>query len=202
MKAYFSATLTNDLKVKNRYKLIIDSLKLLGVEVFQYGSDKINPHELINRTDEEITSVHKELDRYLKDSDLYIAEISEPSVGIGYEISQAITQRKPVLALNYEESNFQPLATIQGLKSKYIIYRKYNEKDIKEILTKFVKNSKKIVDTKFILIISPEIDKYLEWAADFKRMHKAQIVRNSLEKEMENDIDYKKAQGIKVGKSL
>lgn len=192
MKAYFSATLTEEKDVKHRYDEIIRILKKLGLDVYQYGSHKINPHELINRSDNDIKKVYKELDVFLKDSDVYIADISEPSVGIGYEISQAIVQRKPVLALNHENSNFHPLATIQGLKSKYITYKDYKVEDLDEILTDFVRSAKKKIDTKFILIISPEIDKYLEWASDFKRMHKAQIVRNAVEREMENDPDYEK----------
>jgi len=192
MKIYFSATITDDKSVKNRYKEIINVLKENDHDVYQYGSHKISPHELIHRSDNEIMKVYKELDNYLKNSDIYIAEISEPSIGIGYEISQAIVLKKPVLVLNFEKSKFHPLATIQGLKSKFITYKEYNLTNLKNILKDFLKLAKQKVDTKFILIISPEIDRYLEWAADFKRMHKAQLVRNAVEKEMESDSDYKK----------
>lgn len=192
MKAYFSATITKDEKIKKRYANIVKALKKGGVEVSQYGSDKMSPHELLNRTDQEIGDVYKELVSYLKSADVYIAEISEPSVGIGYEINEAINLKKPVLALNHKESAFQPLATIQGLQSRFITYKEYTDDTIEEILEEFLKAAKDKIDTKFILIISPEIDRYLEWAADFKRMHKAQIVRSSVEQEMENDEDYQK----------
>jgi len=192
MRAYFSATLTDEKIVKDRYKAIIDVLKELDIEVLEYGSTQLNPHELINRSDNEIGSVYKELEVFLKSADIYIADISEPSVGIGYEISQAINNRKPVLVLNHEKSNFQPLATIQGLKSVLITYKQYNENTLKDIIAEFIQKSKEKLDTKFILIISPEINRYLEWSADFKRMHKAQIVRNCVEKEMRNDAEYKK----------
>lgn len=192
MKAYFSATISDTKESRERYEKIIKTLKDLDVEVLQYGSHQISPHELLNQSDEDIKKVYKELDKFLKEADIYISEISEPSVGIGYEISQAITQRKPVLALNFEKSDFHPLATIQGLKSKYITYKKYNLNTLEDIIKEFIRDSKKKIDTKFILIISPEIDRYLEWAADYKRMHKAQVVRNAVEKEMESDKDYQK----------
>jgi len=46
------------------------------------------------------------------------------------------------------------------------------------------------IDSKFILIISPEIERYLQWASKTKRMHKAQIVRLALEASIKKDKEY------------
>lgn len=191
MKVYFSATLTDDPETRKRYDYIINYIKEQGNEILQYGSHRITPQELINRSDTEIAEVYKELEKFIKNTDVYISDISEPSVGIGFEISQAVLQRKPVLVLNFEKSKFQPLATIEGLKSKYIKYKKYNLDNVKEVINEFLHDAKSKLDTKFILIISPEIDKYLEWASDQKRMHKAQIVRNAVEKMMDDDEEWR-----------
>lgn len=199
MKIYFSATITADKDLKNNYKTIVDTLKKSGHEVLQYGSDHLSPTELVNRTDEEIEKAYKMLDKLMKQADIVVAEISLPSVGIGYEISEAISQKKPVLALTYKKADFQPLATIEGNKSKFIKYVKYDQENIITVLNSFVEESRSIIDTKFILIISPEIDKYLNWAADERRMHKAQVVRNAVEDMMNKDKEYKaflKSQGL------
>jgi len=190
MKIYFSATITEDKKFKDFYKHIIDTLRRNGHQVLEYGSDKIEPKTLLNRDEVDIKKIYKELDEYLKQADVYIAEISLPSVGIGYEISQAISTRKPVLTLSYEETEFQPLATIEGNKSRYLRHEVYNEKNLERILDDFLKSAKQKLDTKFILIIPPEIDQYLEWASDYKRMHKAQLVRNAITELMEKDNDW------------
>lgn len=199
MKVYFSATITEDKDLKANYKKIIDTLKSMGHEVLQYGSDHLSPTELVNRSDDEIENAYKMLDKLMKQADAVVTEISLPSVGIGYEISEAISQKKPVLALTYSKANFQPLATIEGNKSKFIRYVRYDKEDIEGSLKKFIDNSRDIIDTKFILIISPEIDKYLEWTATERRMHKAQVVREAIEDMMNKDKDYKnflKQQGI------
>lgn len=199
MKIYFSATITEDKDLKANYKKIIDTLKSMGHDVLQYGSDHLDPTELVNRSDDEIETAYKMLDKLMKQADAVITEISLPSVGVGYEISEAISQKKPVLALTFSKAKFQPLATIEGNKSKFIKYVKYDKESIEETLKGFISDSKDIIDTKFILIISPEIDKYLEWAAGERRMHKAQIVREAVEDMMHKDKDYKtflKQQGI------
>jgi len=43
---------------------------------------------------------------------------------------------------------------------------------------------------KFILIITPEIDRYLEWSSIERRMHKSQVVRAAIEKVIKRDGEY------------
>lgn len=190
MKVYFSATITEDTNTKDHYSDLIRILTAAGHKVYEYGSHKLNPENLINRSDTEIKEAYSQLNKYLKNSDVYIAEISKPSVGIGYEISQAIAMKKPALVLCHKDSSFQPLATIEGNKSKYLRFEIYEEKNLEEIVNKFMKEAKQKVDTKFILIISPEIDRYLEWASENRRMHKAQVVRSAIEDLIEQDKEY------------
>jgi 2'-deoxynucleoside 5'-phosphate N-hydrolase len=189
MKIYFSASITEDEKVKGYYKQIISALEGMGHTVLQYGSDHLKPSELLNRSDEQIESAYKMLDKLMKQADLIVTEVSYPSIGVGYEISEAVSQKKPVLALSHKEAGFQPLATLQGNKSKYIEYHQYDN-DIEGILKTFIDKARDIIDTKFILIISPEIDKYLEWVSQERRMHKAQIVREAIENQMLKDKEY------------
>jgi hypothetical protein len=65
MKAYFSATLTESKGHKERYDKIIKTLQDLGIEVLQYGSHQVSPHELLNRSDDDIKKVYRELDKFL-----------------------------------------------------------------------------------------------------------------------------------------
>lgn len=192
MKVYFSATITDDARYKKSYKQILSVLKGSGHDVFEYGSDQLDTSKIISQSDEDILKIHKELDKYLKQADVYIADISLPSVAIGYEISQAIAFKKPVLALINEQSEFQPLATIKGNNSRFLRLESYNEKTLPKVLKDFMKDSKQKLDTKFILIISAEIDRYLEWSSQENRMHKAQIVREAIEKVMNKDRKYQK----------
>lgn len=192
MKIYFSATITDDEQYKSSYKQILNILKQGKHDIYEYGSDQLDTSKILSQSDDEILKIYRELDKFLKQADVYIADISLPSVAIGYEISQAIVMRKPVLALINEKSSFQPLATIKGNKSRYLELEKYNVDTLPKILKDFMKKSKKKLDSKFILIVSPEIDSYLTWSSQENRIHKAQIVRDAIEKVMNKDTEYKK----------
>lgn len=191
MKVYFSATITDSTESRERYKKIIDLLKKSGHKVFEYEQDKLTPKDLANRSEESIQKAYKLLSDKLKGSDIYIADVTYQSVGIGYEISQAIMERKPVLVLSHESAGETPMATIQGQNNKFINYAEYNNDTLEKITNGFIDEAKEKLDTKFILIISPDIDKYLKWASDEYRMHKAQIVRDAIEEAIKKDKDYK-----------
>ncbi|KXK09749.1 MAG: hypothetical protein UZ20_WS6002000317 [candidate division WS6 bacterium OLB21] len=76
--------------------------------------------------------------------------------------------------------------------SKLLTFAEYKDNTtIEKATVDFVYSVKSMLDTKFILIISPEIERYLEWVSDNRRMHKAQVVRRAVEDTMEKDKEYK-----------
>lgn len=179
----------SDRRIKSNVKLyrnIADTVDSLGIKVDRNFINASTDEDRIN-----FAKAYKRNLNSIKLSDIVIAEISDMSSGVGFLIPIALSLRKPVLAL-YKEDSKDISATIMGSDklSKGLFYKKYSSKTLKNVIQNFLNEAKDILDTKFILIISPEIDHYLEWAADFRRMHKAQIVRNAVEKEMENDEDY------------
>ncbi len=131
----------------------------------------------------------------IKQSDVIIADVSNISSGVGFQIATALKEKKPVLALFNINSKTKPSATLRGssYKNRLLTYQEYSDqKDFLKKTTNYLREIKKKLDTKFILIIPPEIDRYLEWASKEKRMHKAQIVREAVEKIMKRDKDWKK----------
>lgn len=132
---------------------------------------------------------YKKIEKAIKDTDIVLTEISNADSKVGFEIARAIDEKKIVIALH--NSSKINLPFIEESVSKSVITAQYDKKNITEVLDKAVNEAKSKLDTKFILIISPEIDRYLDWAAQTKRMHKAQIVRNSIEEVIRKDKDYK-----------
>jgi hypothetical protein len=131
----------------------------------------------------------------IKKCDFLVAEVSNLSSGIGFLISTALTMKKPVLALYYKPSKHHLSTMLKGSTSnKLMFFKEYDDSNYEKVVKDFLNSVKSIIDTKFILIISPEIDRYLEWVSDNRRMHKAQVVRNAVEDIMKKDKDWKKAQ--------
>lgn len=130
----------------------------------------------------------------IKNCDLIIAETTQISSGLGFQVATALNAKKPVLALYNITAANKPSATLKGSsnKNKYLTFKEYNStKEIHPLVQEYVQDVKRNLDTKFILIISPEIDKYLEWSSEHRKMHKAQIVRQAVEEMTKKDKEYK-----------
>ena len=81
--------------------------------------------------------------KWIDGSKLMIAEISGPSLGVGFEIAYAIFQRKiPVLALvNSDVENVS--AMLSGCDSQFLTIAEYQDMDdMKKIITDFINNIK------------------------------------------------------------
>lgn len=186
MKIYLSTPLKQRPKLRSFIKAVHD-LKKDGHDVVDiYQKEKFPIQEDVNY----FMELFKESEKAIRNADVVIIDVTFPSNRGGFEMARALDEKKYVIALSNEDIEVPKPATVTGNLSKYYKNVTYNNKNVTEKLTEMLDEAKTRLDTKFILIISPEIDRYLEWASDYKRMHKAQIVRNAVEKEIQNDKDY------------
>lgn len=185
MKVLFVYSPT-DPKLNKNYNLITTTLENAGNKVI---TSKLNVGLAM---DEASKSYHK-LIASLKKIDILVVESSIPSNGIGFLVATALNEKKPVLALSESKNKKANEAFwYYAQKNKLLNFTAYTLKDLENIINEYVNKVKKLIDTKFILIISPEIDTYLQWASDNRRMHKAQVVRRAVEEVMRNDKEFKK----------
>jgi hypothetical protein len=133
----------------------------------------------------------------IKNADIVVVEASFASSGLGYEVASALEEKKPVIALyNMTEDRDNPRhipsvpTSLKGNTSKYLILKEYDMRNLTRILDLALNDAKAMVDTKFILIIPPAIDRYLEWNVREKNKPKAVITRESIEKVMLEDKIY------------
>ena len=205
MKIYFSTSATNILENKANN---IDKLEAI-VGYFTGNKHQINKRTMLIGHDQSTEEQRKAASRFfdyiegttddiyksnikkIKNSDIAVFESTYPAEGIGYEIGFAIAQRKPVLILVDRTYKTYLAEMIEGIPSTLKQLTYYKERnELKGILDKFITKAKNLIDSKFILIISPEIDRYFAWAKKNKRLHKAQIVRDAVFKQMEEDPDW------------
>lgn len=165
---------------------VLNSIEQLGYKVDRSQMDSTYAHDRVH-----IEETYKRDFNSIKNSDVVIVESTETSSGIGFLIATALNEKKPVLVLNNSDLNKTPSITLKSAKNKLFTFEEYTNNTIDIKLKNFFTKVKSILDTKFILIIPAEIDRYLEWASTEKRMHKAQIVREAVEKVMESDKDWK-----------
>ena len=134
MNIYFAGAIRGGRQKVEDYAKIVEVLKEYGnvltehianpkVDIF---GEKLSAQEVYMRDVE-----------YLKENDILFAEISVPSLGVGYELAYAESIGKPVICM-YDE-NFNVSGMIRGNQNfKMITYSKIEEllKNIRNILEK------------------------------------------------------------------
>jgi len=73
------------------------------------------------------SQIHDRDMNWLSESDIVIAEVSTPSLGVGYEIGRAVEAGKPVLCLYHIKADFELSAMISGCRNVKVF--RYNDLD-------------------------------------------------------------------------
>lgn len=125
MNIYVSGSIYGGTQKIDTYKVMIEELEKYGVVVDKQIAD---PNTIANeefQTDEEI---FQDLEEKLINADIVFAEVSVPSLGVGYELGFADKLGKKIIAI-YDENYTKKVSTmIRGNKRiKLIPYRDINE---------------------------------------------------------------------------
>jgi len=123
MKIYFAGSIRGGRNDRKIYAQIIEFLKQYGVVLTEHvgllnNSEHYRSDACIYRTDMDL----------LKESDVLIAEVTIPSLGVGYEIGKAEEFNKPILCLYRKDSERKLSAMISGNnRVKLVRYEKIEE---------------------------------------------------------------------------
>ena len=114
---------------------IPDIIDELGLELISRHQTRANFMERESRLTER--QIHDRDYRWLVEADVVIAEITNPSLGVGAEIADAIYLKIPVLAVYKREYDDQISAYIRGKAG--VVCRAYSDHgELKEIIREFL----------------------------------------------------------------
>lgn len=133
MQIYFTGSIRGGREHANWYAEILTLLKSYGEVLTEHVGDK-NLSE-----DGEGLPVEHIFERdikWIEKCDALVADVSVPSLGVGYEIARAEALEKPVLCLFYENADKRMSGMIEGNK-KINTARYKNVEEVSEILKKF-----------------------------------------------------------------
>ena len=188
MKIFLIGSQANE-KTALDYKKIAAKLESTGNKVSAYIVNDTIPAEALD-----FDKLFQKNSNAIKKADFIVAETTISSSGLGFLVASALNEKKPVLALYNKKAAGKAAAALKvnTSRNKLLTCREYDLEKLNAVIDEFLGAVKKMLDTKLIMIISPEIDGYLQWASDNRRMHKAQVVRRAVEEVMRNDKEYKK----------
>ena len=127
MKIYVSGSMYGGQQKINIYKKLIDKLEEYGEVLTKQIADPDAIKKEVFQKDEDI---YKDLENKLENADIIIAEVSVPSIGVGYEIGYASKLNKKIIAI-YDKNYIDKVTTmIRGNKKIRII----SYEDINEII--------------------------------------------------------------------
>ena len=153
---------------------------------YKKGKIKIDRVEIYNKAVESILA-----------SDAVVIEGTVSSFSIGHQMTLALSKNKPTLVLLYndgsDKKNKLQNSFISGIKSPFLTIAKYSSKeDIKRILSNFLTKSTSPT-IKFNIVLSKEIENYLDWASFYYKTNKSEFIRDIITKHMnEEDTNYQK----------
>ena len=129
MKIYFAGSIRGGRDDKELYLEIINYLKDYGEVLTEHVGDQ--SISTLGENDNKDNFIYKRDMEWLKECDFVIAEVTTPSLGVGYEIGRAIQFNKKVICLYRDTQDKRLSAMIAGNKNLKIINYKDFE-DLKE----------------------------------------------------------------------
>ncbi|MCK4881353.1 MAG: nucleoside 2-deoxyribosyltransferase [Bacteroidales bacterium] len=112
MNIYFCGSIRGGRDLAETYEKMIGLLGNYGKVLTEHlGSDEVIESKDRVLTDREI---HDRDLQWIVESDLLVAEVTVPSLGVGYEIGRAIEMGKPVLCLFRSGNEYALSAMIAG----------------------------------------------------------------------------------------
>jgi nucleoside 2-deoxyribosyltransferase len=119
VKIYFACSIRggrDDVAIYAQLAEFIKAQAALLTEIF--ADHKLTAHG-INKPSQEIWKIDT---NWVKEADAIIAEVSNPSLGVGYEIAKGEEWGKPVLALFRDDGSRKLSAMIDGSPSTKVVY--------------------------------------------------------------------------------
>lgn len=135
IKIFFAGSIRGGRQLIPTYQYIISFLKsrnytVISEHVAASGLEKVEA----KMTEQEI---YEKDANWIEESDRVIAEITVPSIGVGYEICHAVKHKKPVLCLY--ETGAKASAMVLGNSTGYVSAKEYSDKkQLEEILLDFL----------------------------------------------------------------
>ncbi|MGH9762074.1 MAG: nucleoside 2-deoxyribosyltransferase, partial [Blastocatellia bacterium] len=119
------------------YQVIVSMLREYGLVRTEHVAD---PGITADGEGQHPTDIHDRDIEWLRDADVIVAEVSSPSLGVGYEIGRAVAWNKKVVALFRSDGHRKLSPMIRG--NSGVIVRNYESPgDLRGILTELFDTS-------------------------------------------------------------
>ena len=181
MKVYFTASLTGKNKYIKNYEIIMATIDKLGYKLLSKNVLARKPEDILNETPDEAYSYYKKMVNWIKEADIVVAEVSYPSLGIGYEVALSLEEGKQVIVLYTGEREPYLLESSQNDRLQIMEYKLEN---LSQTIESSLNIARQQLDLRFTLLLPPHIVQFLNNLAEKEKIPRSVFIRNLIEGEM------------------
>jgi len=157
------------------YHRIVDHIRKLG---YNLSLDWLNVESNNKLSNEETYTTSMSA---LKSSDLLVAEVSYPSIGLGEQIALAVQRKIPVACLYNETVEKVPSKLLPRTRPNLLQLFPYNNKALENVIENVLSRVMGNDFEKFNFIITPLLNEYLLKESVKRQMSKSEFLRYVIE---------------------
>lgn len=167
--------------------MITDTIKQLGHTFARewWNEEYKRAREGVHDSEVDWRKINDETMGALARADVVIIEATAKTLSVGFQLANAIQQKKPVLVLTKNDSLSGTFGS--GISSDLVRFCEYDKENIAKVIGDFLRDN--TIDTKdmrFNFFINRPIYNYLRWAAFKTGKTKAEVLRELVEREIKN----------------
>src|SRR3989338_10054560 len=193
MKIHFACSTSELGKHKDNYRKICSLIKSMGHVITRDSLEeaiKIVENKSINSLDRE--SVYNKVVSSILASDVLVVEGTIASFSVGHQVTLALSKNKPVLFLVTKKqinkkNDKAKNSFLTGLTSTLLKVVEYNDSNLADILNDFLNNNGNRAVVKFNIVLTKEIENYLDWASFTHKINRSEFIRGLILKHMRDE---------------
>ncbi|XP_068457972.1 5-hydroxymethyl-dUMP N-hydrolase isoform X1 [Clinocottus analis] len=145
MKVYFCGSVRGGREDVHVYRRIVEKLQSYG----RVLSEHVSCSEISERGEAGgDRAIHDRDLAWLQESEVVVAEVTQPSLGVGYELGRAVTMEKKILCLFRPASGRSLSAMVRGAEDgDQFMVKNYREDEVENILEEFFNSLKNMKRT-------------------------------------------------------
>jgi len=198
MKVHFACSTSELEKYKGNYLKICNLIKEMGHTITRDWIEEaiqIVKEKKVNSLDREET--YNKVVSSILASDVAIIEGTVASFSIGHQITLGLSKNKPTLFLISKQEAKKNVKVknsfLAGINSPLLKVVEYDDSNLADTLNDFLNNNGGRPVVKFNIVLTKEIENYLDWSSFTNKVNKSEFIRNLILKHMkDDDVQYRK----------
>lgn len=198
MKVCFACSTSELATRKDTYRKICSLIKEMGHSIARDWLEEaieIVENKAVNTLDRE--EVYNKVLGSILAADVMIIEGTVTSFSVGHQVTLALSKNKPTLFLIQKSAGKKHGRSkdsfLAGITSPLLKVAEYDDSNLADTLNDFLNNNGGKPIVKFNIVLTKEIENYLNWASFTHKLNKSEFIRNLILKHMRNeDTQYQK----------